>query len=438
MGVDSREGEKVEAAGAGAAKAQDRLAGPKPEQGEIGGSGSGSSPSQCDEPMGDTGSTSVNPSPRLPCRSVIDEEDERDAAEQAAIATIILQLSQQPPMAKRRRVRNPPGGAHAYHHETSGVKHGGGVGGDVDLRSSCSSGKATGGRAAAASRPASCPASQPPTPQPPPSTPAGGLPGIPSFANFPDPVRHPLPLHQMPPLPLLSLSEGMQGNTLPALLSNKDAVHTHLPPPPDGVFQQALASSGPSQPCLHPFPGALTSGTPTAGRTPSAGGGGSGEAWAGDQNGQGNGDGSPMSTPRDGESGEGGAGAAGGNRTTEVRRPYRCSKCGAEKKGHLCSAKLAANMMPATPVKRVDLAARLAARLHAGNGEGGEGMEEGRGALQPNDLSNLPFFRSFRAEEVYGDAVMNHPALASGLPVLMKCPPGAWAERLLAASRVAS
>ena len=149
----------------------------------------------------------------------------------------------------------------------------------------------------------------------------------------------------------------------------------------------------------HPFPGALTCGTPTAGRTPSAGGGGCGEAWAGDQNGQGNGDGSPMSTHRDGESGEGGAGAAGCNRTTEVRRPYRCSKCGAEKKGHLCSAKLAANMMPATPVKRVDLAARLAARLHAANGEGGEGMEEGRGALQPNDLSNLPFSRSFRARK---------------------------------------
>jgi len=28
------------------------------------------------------------------------------------------------------------------------------------------------------------------------------------------------------------------------------------------------------------------------------------------------------------------------------------------------------------------------------------------------------------AEEVYGESVMNHPALASGLPVLMKCPPG--------------
>ena len=54
-------------------------------------------------------------------------------------------------------------------------------------------------------------------------------------------------------------------------------------------------------------------------------------------------------------------------------------------------------MMPATPVKRVDLAARLAARLHAGAGEGGEGMEvEGRGGLQANDLSHLPFFRSFR------------------------------------------
>ena len=80
-----------------------------------------------------------------------------------------------------------------------------------------------------------------------------------------------------------------------------------------------------------------------------------------------------------------------------MRRPYRCSKCGAEKmKGHLCSAKLAGKKTPATPVKRVDLAARLAARLHAG-AEGGEGLEvEGFVGLQANELSHLPFFRSFR------------------------------------------
>ena len=55
-------------------------------------------------------------------------------------------------------------------------------------------------------------------------------------------------------------------------------------------------------------------------------------------------------------------------------------------------------MMPATPVKRVDLAARLAARMNGGEGagDGGMGMEDdgGRG-LQSTDLSNLPFFRSF-------------------------------------------
>jgi len=441
MGVDLRDSEKmVQAVGAGAAKVQDGLVGPKPENG---GSGSGSSPSQCDEPEGDNGITSVNPSPRLPCSSAaIDEEDERDAEErdadeeQAAIASIILQLSQQPPVAKRRRVRKPPGGAHADHHEITGSQYGRGGGGDEDARRSRSSWNASGGRATAA---ASRPASQPPTPQPPPSTLAGVLPGIPSFANFPDPVSHGVPLHHTghahrPPLPLplppLSLTGGMQGNTLPALLPHKDAGHSHLPPPPEGLFQAATASSSSQSSSLYPFPLApVNTATPIAGRTSSAGGGstgggGGGDAWAGDENVQGNGD-SPMSTPRDGESGDvGAAGAAGGNRTTEVRRAYRCSKCGAEKKGHLCSAKLAANMMPATPVKRIDLAARLAARLHAGTGEGGDGMDEGRGGLQANDLSNLPFFRSFRAEEVYGDAVMNHPALASGLPVLMKCPPG--------------
>lgn len=64
--------------------------------------------------------------------------------------------------------------------------------------------------------------------------------------------------------------------------------------------------------------------------------------------------------------------------------------------------------------------------------------DDGGRGLQSTDLSNLPFFRSFSAEEVYGEAVKNHPALASGLPVLMKCPPGAWAERLITVSRVSS
>jgi hypothetical protein len=108
-------------------------------------------------------------------------------------------------------------------------------------------------------------------------------------------------------------------------------------------------------------------------------------------------DDSEEGTPRDGGENDGCLPAGGGgSRSAEVRRPYRCSKCGAEKKGHLCSAKLAGTMMPATPVKRVDLAARLAARLLAG-AEGGEGMEvEGFVGLQANDLSHLPFFRSFR------------------------------------------
>ena len=84
----------------------------------------------------------------------------------------------------------------------------------------------------------------------------------------------------------------MQGNTLPAIQPNKDAQHTHLPPPPDPIFQQSVASSS-SQPSLHPFPGNLTNSaaqhasksasTPVGGG--GSGGGGGGDAWSGDQNG---------------------------------------------------------------------------------------------------------------------------------------------------------
>ena len=433
MGISSTNDAQMllEAAGAGDAKAQAGLAGPKPEQGEHGGSASGSSPSACDEPAGDHGGNSVNPSPRLPC-SAADEEEERDAEEQAAIASIILQLSQQPPATKRRRVRNPPGGAQADHHEANGGKHGNGSA-DADMKRSRGGGQASGGKGSRR-------VSQPPTPQPPPSTPSSGLPGLPSFAHFPDPVRkHNVAgnggsNYHMPPLPQLSLSDGAQSNTLPALMPNKESTHLHLPPPPDGIFhQQHSGGVSTSHPSLHPFPGALTSSAPTLASRASGGatkGGSSGgcSMGVGQNSAQNPGGGSSHeAAPADGETTA--AGACG--KATEVRRPYRCSKCGAEKKGHLCSAKLAANMMPATPIKRVDLAARLAARLQSGAGDVGEGMEaEGRG-LQPNDLSTLPFFRSFRAEEVYGDAVMNHPALAAGVPVLMKCPPGPWAERLL-------
>ena len=416
MGFGSSDGEKlVEAAGARAAKAQEGLAGPKPEHGEhgAGASGAGSSPSQCDEPMGDHGSASVHPSPRLPCSSAaIDEADERDAEEQAAIASIILQLSQQPPATKRRRVRTAPGSAHGEHHEAPGGRHGGGGGGDGHRRRSGEDAVPAGARAAAVS--------QPPTPQPPPSTPSGGVASMPAFANFPDPVRqHHLPLThgahpQIPPLPQLSLTEGIQGNTLPAIVTikDRDAMHTHLPPRADGVFQHSALAGASSHQSLYPFPGTLASAgshqTGGAAAREGGGGGSSGDAASGEQargtcEGSGMREASPSSTPRDnGDGHEGGAGppantCGGGNRSAEVRRPYRCSKCGAEKKGHLCSAKLAGNMMPATPVKRVDLAARLAARLHGGTGDGGEGTEvEGRGGLQANDLSHLPFFRSFR------------------------------------------
>eukprot|EP00960_Hanusia_phi_P069674 767141-Hanusia_phi.AAC.5 len=67
---------------------------------------------------------------------------------------------------------------------------------------------------------------------------------------------------------------------------------------------------------------------------------------------------------------ESGAMHSSNSKATEARRPYRCSKCGAEKKGHLCSAKVTVNTAPPPPVKRGDLAARLAARLQ-GQSEGG-------------------------------------------------------------------
>ena len=118
-GKSNGDDKRSEATGAGSAKAQDGLAGPKPEPSESG-CGVGSSPSHSDEPMGvDVGeASSVLPSPRLPgasAPSMMDEEDEenedldRDAVEQAAIASILLQLTQQPPVpvAKRRRVRVP-------------------------------------------------------------------------------------------------------------------------------------------------------------------------------------------------------------------------------------------------------------------------------------------------------------------------------------------
>lgn len=435
----------VAASGAGAAKAQEGLAGPKPEHGEHGGSASGSSPSACDEPAGDHGGNSVNPSPRLP-HSAMDEEDERDAEEQAAIASIILQLSQQPPVAKRRRVRVPPGGAHSDQHEAAAGKHGAGGGADTETRRSRGGGQASGSKG-------SRPVSQPPTPQPPPSTPSGGLPGLPSFAHFPDPVRRQSLTgnggglqYQMPPLPQLSLSDGSQSNTLPAILPNKEAFHAHLPPPSDGIFQNQQSVVGAAHPSsLQPLHGAL-SGKSTCSKGRPSSGPANGGSDGSDQNssGQHPGGNGPFETGAS-EGGDGAehsaqTGAAGGSggKATEVRRPYRCSKCGAEKKGHLCSAKLAANMMPATPIKRVDLAARLAARLQSGEGGVSEGMDSDTRGLRTNDISNLPFFRSFRAEEVYGEAVLNHPALAAGVPVLMKCPPGAWAERLSAVSQMGS
>jgi hypothetical protein len=430
MGFETREGERlVEAKGAGAAKAQDSLAGPRPEAGEHGASGSGSSPSQCDEPMGDHGSSSVYPSPRLPCSSAaIDEADERDAEEQAAIASIILQLSQQPPAhlvrhppaSKRRRVRNSPGGAHGEHQEGYSGRHG--VAGGSDRRRPGD--EASGARASAVS--------QPPTPQPPPSTPLGGPASIAAFANFPDPVRnHQLPLPhgchaQIPPLPQLTLSEGIQGNILPAIVTKmeRDAMQTHLPPPADGVFLQGALTSASTHPSLYPFPGTLTSvanhHTGGAVTRAGSGGGNSGDASSGEQTrgtreGSGMRDDSEEGTPRDGGDNDGCLPAGGGgSRSAEVRRPYRCSKCGAEKKGHLCSAKLPGTMTPATPVKRVDLAARLAARLHAG-AEGGEGMEvEGFVGLQANDLSHLPFFRSFRMPFLGGRDVLAALVLCIG------------------------
>jgi hypothetical protein len=154
----------------------------------------------------------------------------------------------------------------------------------------------------------------------------------------------------------------------------------------------------------------------------------------------------------------------------ELRRTYRCSKCGAEKKGHVCSAKVKEPASPSptlgvrisrailfswsrprccallrsacTQVKRGDLAARLAARLHgqvlgapsrsssaqcavappsspaARWSAGGDGPRGGRagcraeadseceryaaaadGTLAAGMLAGLPFFRSFPAAE---------------------------------------
>mmetsp|Transcript_34764 Transcript_34764/g.81854 ORF Transcript_34764/g.81854 Transcript_34764/m.81854 type:complete len:348 (-) Transcript_34764:137-1180(-) len=138
------------------------------------------------------------------------------------------------------------------------------------------------------------------------------------------------------------------------------------------------------------------------------------------------------------------------SKAAETRKPYRCSKCGAEKKGHLCSAKTTADTQPSSAqvveVKRGDLAARLAARLQ-GRKEGGDSSESktsenlsGAGASDDQqrtgimlattkqDLARIPFVTSYSANEVFDQGVINHPALASGLPILLKCPPEGWAR----------
>jgi len=138
---------------------------------------------------------------------------------------------------------------------------------------------------------------------------------------------------------------------------------------------------------------------------------------------------------------------AGFPKAAETRKPYRCSKCGAEKKGHVCSAKTTSEALPSSSqveVKRGDLAARLAARLQGGTKEGPETTlaMQSSGARRASDdlrhgillaatkheLARIPFVRSFSAEEVFDHAVLNHPALASGLPILLKCPPEGWAK----------
>lgn len=113
---------------------------------------------------------------------------------------------------------------------------------------------------------------------------------------------------------------------------------------------------------------------------------------------------------------------------SELRRTYRCSKCGAEKKGHVCAAKIKEQkeVSASLAMQRGDLAARLAARMQsqttfpvrAGSGtavgrcssdgsnfEGGMaqlrgcGGDDGENGIPSRVLETLPFFRSYRASE---------------------------------------
>mmetsp|Transcript_37549 Transcript_37549/g.77056 ORF Transcript_37549/g.77056 Transcript_37549/m.77056 type:complete len:339 (+) Transcript_37549:106-1122(+) len=137
------------------------------------------------------------------------------------------------------------------------------------------------------------------------------------------------------------------------------------------------------------------------------------------------------------------------SKSAETRKPYRCSKCGAEKKGHVCSAKSASDSQPSgaqvVEVKRGDLAARLAARLQ-GNKDGSEAStetkpsaEQGGGAAEgerrgillaatKHDLDRMPYVTSYNAVDVFNQGIINHPAIASGLPILLKCPPSGWGK----------
>jgi len=57
-----------------------------------------------------------------------------------------------------------------------------------------------------------------------------------------------------------------------------------------------------------------------------------------------------------------------------ARKPYRCGKCGAEKKGHVCAARngTAAEVPAPAPVKREDLAARFLQRLQSSGSASGQ------------------------------------------------------------------
>mmetsp|Transcript_9392 Transcript_9392/g.31426 ORF Transcript_9392/g.31426 Transcript_9392/m.31426 type:complete len:295 (-) Transcript_9392:357-1241(-) len=249
------------------------------------------SPSNSDEPTAD-GGVELDNSPRaLGEKCTMDEDDA--SSEQAQIANIILQLSQQP--VKKRKTK--PG-----HHE--GVMSHVGTGDRLPMS------------------PAMLPCPPPSTPKTP-HTPQSR-----QLGNFPEPA-----------------SNGHRGfgrdSQSPHVRGYGSPAHSKA-----GEGQGHMSSLSLDSPMDEMRANPMLSETNVQGESPGT------QGQSGDR--------SDLSASSPGmqcgrvpSASDSGAMHSSNSKATEARRPYRCSKCGAEKKGHLCSAKVTVNSAPPPPVPRL-------------------------------------------------------------------------------------